>query len=111
MDPLSITAGIITVTSLIAKASQSLKGAKILRGAPAEFDALINEVSDLQIVSIEFHNLLSDRSEELDRSRLDGVHKILQSSKDALLDLDSLIHYRLVGSHDEDGNIKVSRLA
>lgn len=111
MDPLSITASTIAVVSLVAKVIQGLKGTKILHNAPADFAALVNEVSDLQAVMNEFNSCLLDQSGDFDQSRIEDMHKILQNSKDALLELNVLIHYRLLGSNNEDGGNKVSRLA
>lgn len=111
MDPLSITASTIAVVTLVAKVVQGLKGTKILHNAPADFAALVNEVFDLQVVLNEFNSSLLDQSGDFDQSRIEDMHRILQNSKDALLELNILVHYRLLRSYNEDGGIKVSRLA
>ena len=111
MEPISIAASLITVIGLVGKVAKGLKNVQIARGAPAEFLALVNEVSDFQIILDEFKAVLSDHLSGIEESRRDSVHKILQNSTDTLLELEKLIYHRLVKSYDGHGSAKVSRMA
>ena len=112
MDPLSITASTIAVVGLVTQLAKSLtKVKRTFQNAPAEFDALVNEVSDFQIVLNEFQSVASVQADQVGHPRWNDASQILQNSRDALSKLEKIINLRLVGSHDGNGQIKVSRLA
>ncbi|RFU26989.1 hypothetical protein B7463_g9348, partial [Scytalidium lignicola] len=92
MDPLSIAASII---ALIGAAKGSVEGLKKLRQfykAPAEIDALINEIEDLRLLIADMniteyeHMLCTDNP---------ALSKLLGNAKEQLIKLDKIMEYRL----------------
>jgi hypothetical protein len=102
MDPLSITASIITVLSAARKAGQGLQKIKALKDAPKELDNLLAEFSRIESVLQAFQNLPTSVQE-----RVPGLVKILQDAKVKFDELDSLIHYVLTTAGE---NNRVDRL-
>jgi len=58
MDPLSLTASIITVVGLAGSIGKSLKQLRQLRHIPDEVHTLINDIADLQAVLAEVERVL-----------------------------------------------------
>lgn len=97
MDPLSITASIITLLGTAEVASKSLKRITSLKGAPALVFALNNEVSELRLTLKEIEVILSYKANSTPiKKYLDsGAHPIIASARSKLLALEELIHMRL----------------
>ena len=105
-DPLSITASIIAVVGAAEGIANTFAKIKDIRHAPFEILALMNEVSDLKIV-LETVQRSIDRS-RLPRGELLLLAGLIQKAKDKLLQLDNLIHYRLLKPESGVNEIKVS---
>ena len=105
MDPFSTIVSVVGITGVVAKSLNNLK--KIL-GARAEFHALINEISDLQVV-LGFVQAIVWDCEHHDVNH--SVSVVLNRIKTQLLELDQLIQYRLkrLDGHDKNGQIKLDR--
>ncbi|KAI9873434.1 MAG: hypothetical protein M1830_000415 [Pleopsidium flavum] len=110
MDPLSVTASVLTVVGAAGAVLKSLKKLSSFRRAPEEVHALIDEVSDLQTVLRDIETFLQERREN-DRSlhRVLGLSVLLERAKDKLLELDSIIHYRLINHQHSDSGFEVAR--
>ena len=118
MDPLSITASIITVLTTAIQVKQKLeKFSGLLRHAPEHVSALLDEVETLQnflreIKSIvEQHRMISHirASDDL----LQNLNRAVLREGRLVQQLDELIHYRLLrpGSGAVENDIDVVRRA
>lgn len=106
MEPLAVIASVVGIADAVAKC---LNGLEKILGARAEFHALINETSDLQVVLGSVQTIVYDSENH------DAIHRvsiILNRLKIQLLELNQLINYRLkrLGGHDKTSQIKVDRL-
>jgi hypothetical protein len=108
MDPLSITASVLTVAGTIVKALEKIQ---ILHHAPDEFQALVNEVSDIQVILGEIETVLQERSVHAVPGHVPdtALSRLLERAKDTLLVLQTLIDDRLVGSPSGTGGRKVAK--
>jgi len=112
MDPLSITASVLTVVGVVGTIAKGLRKIQILYHAPNEFHALVNEVSDLHAVLGDIGTLLQERGEDASSGQVLNVTLpgLVHRANDKLLSLNNLIHDRLSGSHTAAGEVLVSRL-
>ena len=110
MDPLSITVSAITIAATANSIANDLRG---LRHLNDDVSSLIDDVSDLRLVLLEVDFFVR---ENLDRARPSGqfssaLQNILTSARSKVLELDKLIHFRLLRPQTPGSNIKVSRVA
>ena len=110
-DGLSLVASIIAVISAADGITKILTKVKILRDAPDDLLALYNEISDLTVT---LHHLngcvLTNTSERTTQDVLGQVTTLIDKAKDQVLQLDKLIHYKLLKSGSLDGDYKIFRL-
>jgi hypothetical protein len=112
MDPLSLTASLISIAGLVSAVTKSLHKLKNLYHAGEEIHALSNEISDLEAV---FRNVV--------QAVQDGQHNgsprqhacpnlspNIQAAKDKLLELDMILNYRLIRPTSKDSAIKIDRM-
>jgi hypothetical protein len=112
MDPLSVTASILTLLGTAEVASKGLKKFMSLKGAPALVFALNNEVSELRLTLKEIEVILGYKANSTSMKKyLDsGVHPIIATGRSKLLALEELIHMRLTrpdGSLDKVAWLRV----
>ena len=109
-DPLSITASIIAVVGAAEGVTKTLTKIKNIRNAPEELLALINEVSDLQIVlgDIQSYTQTMTISPPI-QDAFQHLSVLIDRARNKLLQLDELIQYRLTKPESAVGRIKVSR--
>ena len=113
-DPLSIVASVIAVVGAIEGVSKTLAKIRTLRNAPSELQALVNEVSDLRIIVGDVENYTSRNTNQLQapHDQLKNMSILVARAKDCILELDMLIHSRLLrpGAQErKEKAIKVSR--
>jgi len=92
MDPLSIAASIV---AFVGAAEASVEGLKKLRGfykAPAEIDALVNEIEDLRLWITDIN--LSQHEATL-RQDMPALCKLLDEARSQILNLDEIVASRL----------------
>src|SRR5256885_7615676 len=118
MDPLSITASVLTLVSAVA---ECIKRIQILRDAPQEILVLANEISELEIVINEVAKSLEDQRqrprqtvEKLNnpctgQSR-DNVSKLLRRVEGCLAELMRL-NEKLVTVDSDNGKVKFAGIA
>jgi hypothetical protein len=102
MDPLSITCGIITISSVVLG---SLKIVTTVLGASDEGIALMNEVTDLQVVLNDVQSILKGPEKAETESLLSALSKL---NKSVVL-LHDFVHTRLLKEEDID-NVRISKL-
>lgn len=95
MDPLSITCGIIAVSGVVLG---SLKIVSTVLGTSDEAIALMNEVTDLQVVLNDVQSILT-KSEKADTESLTSALSKLNQS---VLLLHDFVHTRLLKEEDLD---------
>ena len=116
MDPFSLTTGIIALLGACATISRTFAKIRRLHQAPELIQAVNNEISDLQLI-------LEDMSDHLERVRSRSwelpnadeavfrlCNSILGRTKDKILEIDTLIQYRLL-KEDNGRGIEVNKLA
>ena len=110
MDPLSVIASALTISTAI---SLSLQQLQALYSADHEFQAIAKELSEIRLVYTSLGESIEERyaQRQLSPIRLQGLSTLLESSKDTLAALDSLIKGRLIRTKTPDGEPKVVRLA
>ena len=117
MDPFSLTTGVITLIGACTTSAQTLSKIKNLANAPGLIQAVNNEISDLRLI-------LTDINEHIERTRNrrssirptinEAVFRlctsVIDQTKNEVLEVDSLIQYRLLKPDDETGQ-RVNRRA
>lgn len=114
MDPLSLTASIITVVGAASTVSRGLKKILSARNLPHIVLQLNNEVTDLQVVIQDVEDLLCRRAQvnREDRKPLqkqESLVRALEHANQTLLALQSLIACKLTTVDSRDGRIKFKR--
>ena len=115
MDPLSISVAILTILGSGGSVASALKRITS-RHAPDALLALNNEVSDLHLIVLEISQLLQEHQEStlahLRAERLlTSLGPMLGRAKEKLLELESLIEYKLTTPLGPGGGAKLNRLA
>ena len=108
MDPLSITASVLTLLTAANKVAKGLEKLASIRGAPAAVLALNNELSDLRLVLAEAEPLLQRHAHSafFPATRGRTVQLSIDKAKGRLADLESIIGNRLMrrmGTRDRLG--------
>ena len=112
MDPLSITASIVTILGAADRCVKGVAKLRALKHASSELSALINEVADLQTVLTQVVAL----SQQLQRDCSDGsvtaLKSLLKRAEEQLLELNALVQGELSKpkSKRSGGGIKVDHL-
>ena len=113
MDPLSFTASIIAVVTIAVQVAQNLQKLKAIHDAPNALCAVINEVTDLRLVLSEINTIVD--SQGSDGEVLDPgfscISSIAKQIKTNLLQLDNLIHTRLLKAPIAGNDHQVRRIA
>ena len=110
-DPLSITASIIAVVGAAEGITKTLAKFKSIRNAPDELLALINEVSDLNIIlsNVQSYIIHNTQKPQISQEELQNISTLINRAKEKLLELDQLIQYQLVKPESIPDRLKVSR--
>ena len=109
MDPLSITASIVTILAVADKCVKGIAKLRALNRAPSELSALINEVADLQTILTQVVALC----QPLQKNRSDGsviaLKSLLKRGEEQLLALNALVQCELSKSKSkrQGGGTKV----
>ena len=98
MDILSAISGIITLLGGGGTIVQGLERLSSLRDAPNTILALNNEVSDFRVAVLKVLSILQQESvrSSVPRTYNDDLDSILRRAQDKLVELESLIEYRLL---------------
>ncbi|KAH0565749.1 hypothetical protein GP486_000846 [Trichoglossum hirsutum] len=112
MDPLSITASVLTLT---AAATEGLKRLQIICDAPQEIGALANDIADLRTVVYEVAKALQERSAfnkttHHSSETLANLLGILTRANESLAALDEILNKKLI-VENESGKVKYARIA
>ena len=109
-DPLSFAASIIAVLGAAEGVAKTLSRIQSIRNAPDELLALINEVSDLQIIFGDVQSYArSTQGPQMSRDHLQHLLAFVNRAKEKLLQLDELVHYKLLKPQSSPDHIKVSK--
>lgn len=110
-DPLSIAASAIAVIGAAQQVCKGVSKLRALQKAPEEFSALMNEVSDLQVVLQQVVSITCDFSHEQQRrGEVAALKSHIKRAKDQLLHLDELVTSNLT-KYARNGDRKVARMA
>ena len=110
MDPLSLTVGILTLLSAGGTIGKTLDKIITLK-APDVLFALNNEGFDLQIVVQDVSNLLHQHYEITQAGPISSICFALDKSKRTLLNLESLIAYKLTTTTGKYNELRLDRSA
>ena len=110
MDPLSITAGTITVAQAL---TSGLKTFKTLHDAGIEIDALVEEISEVQLVIVDVEKAIfgRERGETANSARMHSINRLTTSAKQKLDTLNTIVNGKLIGSSMTEGETRVARLS
>ena len=109
MDPLSLTTGILALISACATAAATFGKIRRLNEAPEIIQALNNEISDLQLLLVDMRVYMERvQSRASTPPKVDeAVFRLCASTlgriRDKILEVDSLIQYRLIKEDNEAG--------
>ncbi|KAJ6070734.1 ankyrin repeat-containing domain protein [Penicillium canescens] len=109
MDPLSISASILTVLAAAVSSAKVLKKAKNFSHLPDQLCALLNEISDLRAVLSVLDGL---RKEDLSEELQGSIVRLLKRAKAAFDELEEVLKTTLVNTNDEQeySPLRVSRM-
>lgn len=110
MDPLSITAGAITVAQAL---TSGLKTFKTLHDASIEIDPLVEEIAEVQLVIVDVEKAISDREryETTSPARIHSMNRLFASAKLKLDTLNAIVNGKLISSSITVGETRVARLS
>lgn len=113
MDPLSITVSVITLAGAASAVVKSLGKLSGLRDAGDELCTLINEVSDLRLVLLEVDFVIREKQDKevMPQAPISSLQAALDTARGKLLELDQLVHYRLIRPQTTAKNFKPARVA
>ena len=111
-DPLSIVASAIALGGAVGAAKKTLDKAKTLFKANDELLALINEVTNIQMIVSGISDQVQQRQDRnsLSQHAITTLRSLLDQIKTEVLELDKLIHYRLINEHKQNGEVKVEKI-
>ena len=110
MDPLSITAGAITLAQAL---TSSLKTFKTFYDAGTEVDALLEEISEVKLVIVDVEKAMLDREryETASPARIHSINRLIASAKLKLDTLNAIVNGKLISSSMTAGETRVARLS
>ncbi|KAF7510833.1 hypothetical protein GJ744_005933 [Endocarpon pusillum] len=115
MDPLSITASILTILGAAGQVKKGLERLQSLKSAPQELCALTNEIADLQVVLNNFSECLSQlqTQKSLEEDWVSSVQRPLGRAQNLIKELNVLIETKLTATKcpNEKGMPQVVRLS
>lgn len=113
-DPLSVTASIFAILGAFQQAKNGLNKLRSTFTSGGEVEALINEVSDLELVL----RMLRDASYSVNEQSYlstslasQGLKELLDRANRKLLQLNELLQYQLLDVQDHPGQLRVRRVA
>jgi ankyrin repeat protein len=109
MEPISVIASICGIAEA---AINTLKALQIAVGAPDEIHALINDMSDFQVIVAEVHTALCERSHtpDLQHKTLPDLLALLRRANSKLVELNQIIQRRLKISDPKKNVPKSARI-
>ncbi|KAG8531898.1 uncharacterized protein KY384_003534 [Bacidia gigantensis] len=110
MDPFSATASVLAILGAVGKIAKGLRKVLGLRHAPSVLLALNNEISDLQLVVSDVHDILRT-VEEHQIAPLKSTVNALERVKSTLLGLEKFVVYGLTTVSKDDSFQKVDKIA
>lgn len=110
MDPLSVTASVLTIVGIAMQVSKSLAKVRAIHYAPAELSSLINEVSDLRAIISQVASFSNQLEEEKFKGPVVALKSHLDRAIDQLRALDNLTNTKLLKIRS-NGTTRISRLA
>ncbi len=111
-DPLSIVASAIALGSAVGATKKGLDKIKDLFNANDELLALMNEITNIQLIVA---NISEETELRLDRFSLpqqsiNTLVTLLNQLKDEVSKLEHLVHYRLISGYKENGQVKAEKV-
>ena len=95
MDPLSITAAIVTLLSTGSTVDKALKRVIGLKDAPNVLLALNNEVADLRLLISDVSDILQARDDDTNQCSTNHLFRGLERVKDDVRELEQFVVYQL----------------
>ncbi len=105
-----LTASIVAITGAAGTAVKSLETLQSLHDRHDEVNGLINEVSDLRAVLLEIGSVVRQDDTPFQQSQILALDQILISARKRLLQLEKLLHFRLLQLPNTAGQIKAGKI-
>ena len=111
-DPLSIVASAITLGGAVGAAKKTLDKAKTLFKANDELLALMNELTNIQMIASSLSEEVQRRQDRnsLSQHSIATLVSLLDQIKNEVAELDTLVHYRLIKEHKQNGEVKAEKV-
>lgn len=110
MDPLSLTASILTIVGVAGAVGNGFSKLIGLRHAPGILLALNNEVADLYCVVQAVDHLLREHSETIHTAAITNLCRSLERAQSTLFELEDLIRNGLTIVNNNGGERKLDRV-
>ena len=110
MDPLSLTASILTIVGVAGAVGNGFSKLIGLRHAPGILLALNNEVADLYCVVQAVDHLLREHSETIHTAAITNLCRSLERAQSTLFELEDLIRDGLTIVRNNGGERKLDRV-
>ena len=111
MDPLSLTASIITIVGVGGKFGKAMARVRALKNAPAIFLALNNEIADLHYVVQDVDDVLRRHSDIVGTIPARSLCRALEKSKSTLSSFERLVSYQLTTVDGKENHARLDRSA
>lgn len=111
MEPLSATAGVLTILEAGGVIAKGLKRLRSLKHAPDVLLALNNEVTNVALLIEETDGLLRETVEQSNYEIPRSLTRALERLKDALLDLESFLAYEmtLINTAEQSRPVRIDK--
>ena len=111
-DPLSIVASAITLGGAVGAAKKTLDKAKTLFKANDELLALMNELTNIQMIASGLSDEVRQRQDHssLSQPSITALVSLLDQIKNEIDELEKLIYYRLIKEHKQTGEVKAEKI-
>lgn len=111
-DPLSIVASAITLGGAVGAAKKTLDKAKTRFKANDELLALMNELTNIQIIASGLSEEVQLRQDHnsLSQHSITTLVSLLDQIKHEVDGLEKLIHYRMIKEHKQNGEVKAEKI-
>jgi hypothetical protein len=110
MDPLSITAGSLTVVGAISSTLKVLKNLNIIDG---ELDALSVEISEMEMVLVDLEKAILDRQQlkHLQPNRAESLVRLLQNARVRVETINEIVNNKILHPAPPGNEVRIARVA
>lgn len=109
MEPVSLVASIITITSVGGTVGKALRRVIALKNAPDILLALNNEIADLQFVVQDVAELFQRHGDSMQGPRINSLCAALEKTRSSLTILETMVTYKLIAIRGKQNEASLDR--